>query len=853
MGLRPSPKAQAASDVGAADGSHVFRDFESSRIVAIRHAIAANPRPYSILFLLAVFLWTIGMSAGTALRGDDSLAVNLTPHVAHFTVILGVFLYPWRLLPLALAAYLAVFLYQFYQPFTGGMQWGDLPGMSAGRMAALFGINLVSGVATGIFLRLSLMALRGRLRPHMLDLCLCAIAFFSIIATSFLQFGAMLWLATTLPEAARAAWGFTDDYTIAALRRIARSGVVLSVFLLLTVEYPRRDQIGRTILLACLFPLLALAQSYGFVLHPTIDTVLLAILLTMLVPVRVAVAACTAGVAAYAALTGNFLDDRLLGDAHQIVLVHYSNIGLVIVNLIFAVRSYAAHVLAEKDASIRKLSRARDFAGVGLFAANSDARRFRLDAASQRILGLPAEGPLADFVAVFGTGGPLVEALASQTGHSTTLTLPAQRDGERVVLRIWVWAETTPTGARAAYGLIIDITDAEEREARLREALDTLSLREERQRQLFSIISHELRTPASVLSMLIEDLPEDGTTPRLRQLREARDQLMSVLDDMRQTVNPEKNLPIRRVSYVPADLAEGIRNAMDLTARQNDIRIDLSLGARAGKPRTGDVVRVRQALTNLVRNAILHSGGRSVRISFAVLPAGEDGIPVTEWRVQDDGIGLQPHEVERVFEPFVRGGPDARKRADGSGLGLYIARSAMVMLGGTLDHYQPAEGGTGFVIRVPEAEAKPIAPTESPARNLDMPDRPWTVVLAEDNPLVAEITRARLERIRATVRVAGDGRQALALVGAEQPDIVITDLFMPELDGDDLARRLRCGGYDRPIVGLTAAVVGEEMDRFRMAGVNVVMKKPLDFERLVSFLRDGFPEPEAESGQAPSA
>mgnify|MGYP002131716411 CR=1 FL=1 len=65
-------------------------------------------------------------------------------------------------------------------------------------------------------------------------------------------------------------------------------------------------------------------------------------------------------------------------------------------------------------------------------------------------------------------------------------------------------------------------------------------------------------------------------------------------------------------------------------------------------------------------------------------------------------------------------------------------------------------------------------------------------------------------------------------------------------------RRLRRGGYDRPIVGLTAAVVGEEMDRFRTAGVNVVMKKPLDFDRLVQFLREGFPSPEEAAGQAPS-
>ena len=68
------------------------------------------------------------------------------------------------------------------------------------------------------------------------------------------------------------------------------------------------------------------------------------------------------------------------------------------------------------------------------------------------------------------------------------------------------------------------------------------------------------------------------------------------------------------------------------------------------------------------------------------------------------------------------------------------------------------------------------------------------MVLAEDNALVADVTRARLERLRATVRVAPDGRAALAMIAERQPDLVITDLFMPELDGDDLIRRLRQQG-----------------------------------------------------------
>ena len=76
---------------------------------------------------------------------------------------------------------------------------------------------------------------------------------------------------------------------------------------------------------------------------------------------------------------------------------------------------------------------------------------------------------------------------------------------------------------------------------------------------------------------------------------------------------------------------------------------------------------------------------------------------------------------------------------------------------------------------------------------------------------------------------------------------MITDLFMPELDGDDLVRRLRQQGYQRPIVGLTAAVVGEEMDRFRVAGANVVMRKPLDFKALGAYLAEGFPAVDPQS------
>ncbi|MFD1807939.1 hypothetical protein ACFSHQ_06540 [Gemmobacter lanyuensis] len=126
---------------------------------------------------------------------------------------------------------------------------------------------------------------------------------------------------------------------------------------------------------------------------------------------------------------------------------------------------------------------------------------------------------------------------------------------------------------------MLDISAEHRRKKQLTEALNTLNAQQERQRQLFSIVSHELRTPASIISMLIDDLTDVSDRARAqRQLRDAADQLLAVMDDMRQAVNPEKNLPIRLEPYVPAEVAESIRNGMQLAASERGIAVDIVLG-----------------------------------------------------------------------------------------------------------------------------------------------------------------------------------------------------------------------------------------------------------------------------------
>lgn len=835
--------------------AYVFRDFERSRIMAIRRAVAQHPAIYTFWFCLVVAVWTILMSAGAGLHGRNLPAVNVTPHVAHFTIILGIFFYPLRLVWVPVTVYLAVFFFPFFQPLSNVQPWHEIDGLWGGVFLALFAINLVCGLALGLLYRLAFLVTRPRMRAHAADLLLSFASFVLFALVGILQIYLTARYAQTLDASLQASLGFDQNYVALALNRTLRGSAVVAAFLLAAVEYPRRQQLLPTAGVMAMFVLLVPVQAQGIVLYPPIDALVLGAIAVFVLPVRIALFGIIGGIAIFAALTGEFLNDRLGTDPSQATLERYSILSIALLLIVVATKSHTSHLLAQKDAAIRKLNRARDFAGVGLFAVNRATGLFRLDDAAQRMLSLDAEGSIDALRAALSADDAAALMRSMMPGAAPSRDLPLHAATGRV-LRAFVWSDMSPAGDPVAYGILLDVTDAETREGQLRETLDELSTRQERQRQLFSIISHELRTPASVMSILVDDLPDTQDRPRLhRQMREAVDQLLSVLGDMRQTVNPEKNLPVNIQPYIPAELAGSLRNALDLTARDQGIRITLALGAGAGQARSGDVMRLRQALSNLLRNALIHSRGTTVRLAFSVLPPQfKGGPPISQWQVEDDGTGISPDQIERLFQPFERGDhDDPRRSTDGSGLGLFIARQSAEMLGGTLDHYRPAQGGAGYVLRIPEAlvedDALPdTAKPPPPAQAHGETQRPWTVVLAEDNVLVADVTRARLERLNATVHLAENGRVALALIEAHNPDVIITDLFMPELDGDDLVLRLRNQGYGGPIIGLTAAVVGEEMTRFRVAGANAVMQKPLDFTELARMLHEGFPpakQPEA--------
>lgn len=841
-------------DPNSLDPGHdfVFRDFERSKILMIRSILAKDRGFISFVYLSFVVLWTMLMSYGAGHHGDPSFAVNMAPHLAHYTLIIGVMLYPIRRMWIPLGAFSLVYFIPFVIPDKSGVTWLSLGALEAQLIVFAYLAHVVSGVLIGGIAILVMNRLMTVAPPHTVDL-FTAIA----MGVGFLVFWAgLVWLfwryAQGLPVASQISLGYGPDFVHAASERVVRGAILAEGLLLAILEVSSRRVLLKSLAIAPVFPLLGLFQPLGFSLYGALDVSLLTLLLISTLPIAVAIGACIAGIPLFSAMTGVFVSNTHFQSPANDTMEHYSLIILLVVTVIGIMRASGQHASRQRQGSARRLSMVRDFADVGLLSFNLDRMRFRADSSTQRLLGTDAAGSAAEFGALFqaSASADLGRALRTgQQGRVDLLLTRQQIDKETQVLRMCLWYETAPSGEQVAYGLVLDVTSEHRRERALKETLAELSSRQERQRQLFSIISHELRTPASVVSMLVEDLDDHPVAPPVRkQLRDATDQLLSTLADMRQTVNPSQNLPINRTPYSASELAESIRNMFAPQAKDHGMTIRLSLGDESRMLRIGDQMRVRQAISNVVRNAIIHSKGSEVVIRYDGIDS-PDGL-ISQWTITDNGIGIPSTEVARLFKPFERGTQDPRSHADGSGLGLFIAKSSVEMLDGTILHFDPAKGGTGYRIEVPEPLAGNAPKASDPTAHETARFPNFYVLLAEDNALVAEVTLAKLLRFVGRVEVVGNGQEAMDKIAEQCPDMLITDLFMPEMDGDDLIRRIRAQQNDIAIIGLTAAVVGDDIERLTRAGADHVMAKPLDMRALRKVVYDLTTEPNKKRGVA---
>jgi CheY-like chemotaxis protein len=250
-----------------------------------------------------------------------------------------------------------------------------------------------------------------------------------------------------------------------------------------------------------------------------------------------------------------------------------------------------------------------------------------------------------------------------------------------------------------------------------------------------------------------------------------------------------------------------------------------------------DVTRIRQVLLNLLSNACKFSQGGTVRLD--VEREAGDGGDWLRFVVSDDGIGMSPDQLERLFQAFTQASASTAARFGGTGLGLAISRQFCRMMGGDIQVDSEEGKGSRFTVRLP-AEAPVRAPEpapgiEAPASDVASAAAAGTVLIVDDDPAARELMGRHLRREGFRVVEAADGRAGLEAARASRPDVITLDVLMPHMDGWAVLQELK-NDPDLADIPVIMATITDERNLGIALGASEYLTKPIDRERLAAIL-----------------
>jgi signal transduction histidine kinase len=374
-------------------------------------------------------------------------------------------------------------------------------------------------------------------------------------------------------------------------------------------------------------------------------------------------------------------------------------------------------------------------------------------------------------------------------------------------------------------------------------AAEALRLADQRKDEFLATLGHELRNPLSPLLTGLQLLRmAKGDAETVDRVADIMDRqvahLVRLVDDLLEVSRITRG--VIDVHREPLELAPLVRSAVDTTrpmleSAAHELRLDLP---REPIVIAGDAVRLTQVFANLLTNAAKYTnhGGR---IEVSVRHTGR----FATISVRDNGIGIPREHLDSVFEMFMQVDRSSRAAQGGLGIGLTLVRSLVAMHGGSVEARSAGRGkGSEFVVTLPT-----LAVHELPSRDVDevrmLPPR--RILIVDDNRDAADTLAALLGRLGATVAVAYGGVEALERTSTFAPDVVLLDIGMPEVDGYEVARRIRAAGAtDVLLVALTGWGQDQDIRRSRAAGFDHHLVKPPDIERLREILTShGSPPP----------
>lgn len=431
---------------------------------------------------------------------------------------------------------------------------------------------------------------------------------------------------------------------------------------------------------------------------------------------------------------------------------------------------------------------------------------------------------------------PKVEAAFA--GETVTYELELPDRGQFVSVTYQpVWTDGNVDRIIAA---IVDTTHRRQIENALEKSRTELELAARRKDEFLMTLAHELRNPLAPIRTAVDLMKQAGESGDMTRPREVIDRqlklMVRLLDDLLDVGRIEHDTLTLRKARV--DLGNVIRHAAEISQPLADRFKQQLIVHTPSRPIEveADSARLEQVVANLLNNACRFTPADG-RIEVWVEREGADAVV----RVRDNGIGMPPEDLSRIFEMFAQLDRSSERAQGGLGIGLHLVKRLVQLHGGTVEaRSEGISHGSEFIVRLP-ALAPSVAPSPAAAPSEVIegkPVSPKKILVVDDNVDAASALSMLLNIIGHETHIAHNGPEALAAVTNMQPDVVLLDLGLPGMTGFEVCEHIRRLAMPKPPLVVALTGWGQESDRqkSRDSGFDHHLVKPVDYDALADLL-----------------